>query len=99
MPDNLENLPTNKNKLSENEIKTANYLFKDNTVNSLKNQITSNFKEVAVAGILFFLISMNFINNLINKYVKLDNVYVILLIKTFIFMILFLSLKTFFIKI
>lgn len=99
MPDNLENLPTNKNKVSESEMKTANYLFKDNTMNSLKTQITSNFKEVAVAGILFFLISMTFIDNLINKYVRLDNAYVMLLVKTFIFMILFLLVKTFFIKI
>jgi len=99
MPDNLENLPTNKNKVSENEMKTANYLFKDNTMNSLKTQITSNIKEVAVAGILFFLISMTFIDNLINKYVRLDNAYVMLLVKTFIFMILFLLIKTFFIKI
>ncbi len=99
MPDNLENLPTNKNKVSENEMKTANYLFKDNTSDSLKTQITSNFKEVAVAGVLFFLISMSLVNNLINKYVKLDNEYVMLLVKTFIFMILFLLAKTFFIKI
>jgi hypothetical protein len=98
MPDNLENLPTNKNKVSESEMKTANYLFKDNKDNSLKTQITSNIKEVAIAGILFFIISMSFIDNIINKYVKLENIYILLLVKTVIFMILFLIVKTFFIK-
>ena len=85
--DILENLPTNKNQPSHNEIKIVDTLFKKHT--STISNITKEFKDSIIIGVLFFILSLPQVDDLFKKYISVTNssVYMLLLVKTVFFVV------------
>ena len=91
MPDVIKNLPTDKNEVSTEELNTVNYLFKKDL--PLKEKVIGEIKMVILAGILFVLVSLPFLNDIIKQYINITSDYILIAIKSLIFMILFYILK------
>jgi hypothetical protein len=85
--DILDDLPTNKNQPSHNEIKIVDTLFKKHTT-SISN-ITKEFKDSIVFGILFILFSLPQVDELFKKYISVTNssVYMLILVKAIFFIV------------
>lgn len=85
--DILENLPTNKNQPSHNEIKIVDTLFKKHT--SAISNITKEFKDNILIGVLFFILSLPQVDALFKKYISVTNssLYMLLLVKTIFFIV------------
>jgi hypothetical protein len=85
--DILENLPTNKNQPSHNEIKIVDTLFKKHT--STISNITKDFKDSILIGVLFFILSLPQVDELFKKYISVTNssLYMLLLVKTVFFIV------------
>lgn len=93
--DLISDLPTNKNKLSENEQRIMNTLFKEkNTINIIFREMQDSF----IVGILFVVFSTPYIDTLIFKVVPAaeKSIYILLCIKVLLIMILFWIIKHFY---
>jgi hypothetical protein len=96
MGDYIKNLPVDTSVSTVNEMKIINTLFTAQKGNMLK--IVSGTKDIILAGVLFFLISLPFVDNLLGKsvnFVKNSNI-IMLLVKTILFMVLFFVLQNYF---
>jgi hypothetical protein len=90
--DRIKDLPTNTYAPSLKEIKLAETIF-----GKKSNETKNRYKLLLSIGILFFILSTDYIDNLIQKYINISNhsIYILILIKTLIFLILYyiLSIK------
>ena len=94
--DLVADLPTDKNKPTEEEYKVLNTLFKEKKV---VNVLFTEFKESFLVGILFVLFSLTYVDDLILKiYPNLQNFspYYILSIKVALIIITFWFIKHFY---
>jgi hypothetical protein len=85
--DNISDLPTNRIQPSHNEIKIVDTLFKKHS--STLGNITKEFKDSIVLGILFLILSLPQVDNLFKKYISITNnsIYMLILIKTIFFIV------------
>lgn len=90
--DLIENLPTDKNTISQTEADIVNTLFKKKAMIDI---VLSSSKEVLLAGILFVVISVPQIDEFVKKFIPIANnsQYILLFLKSLIFMILFFVIK------
>jgi len=79
--DVINELPSDENPVSDNEMKIVNMLFKE----KIKSKTTKDIFEVVVVGFLFVLISLPCFDSLF----QIENTNIILLIKTVLIMFLF----------
>jgi hypothetical protein len=88
--DLVEYLPTDKTQLSHEELKIVNNLFKQENKNML-NIISYELRESIIGAIIFFCISLPFLDNYIKKYVPITNtsIYYLLIAKMILFVIIF----------
>lgn len=94
--DNLRTLPTNKTQPSYNELAMINTLFSDESTNTIQN-LFKEFKTDFYIGIFFFVLSLEQVDNLLLKYIPVTqkNKYLLLLVKTVIFVFCVWFLKNF----
>jgi hypothetical protein len=95
--DYISELPTDKNKPSDNEYIILNTLFKE------KNNINIIFKEMQdsfIVGILFILFSLPMLDTLIIKFIPVAGklIYVLLCVKVLFIMLLFWIIKHFYLS-
>ena len=95
--DYISELPTDKNKPSDNEYIILNTLFKE------KNNINIIFKEMQdsfIVGILFVLFSLPMLDTLIIKFIPVAGklIYVLLCVKVLFIMLLFWIIKHFYLS-
>lgn len=98
MGDFIEQLPVDDSVPSHGEIQVADMLFKQNK--GTISKIVSNLKEVFVAGAIFVILSLPFIDSLCTRFIpSTEKSYMILLIiKTLLFMILFFIINNFYLS-
>lgn len=91
--DNIYDLPTNRNQPSHNELKIVDSIFKKHS-NTLNN-ITKEFKDGIIFGILFFLFSLPQFDELLKKYISVTqkSLYILLLIKALFFIVIIWIIK------
>lgn len=91
--DIISNLPTDKTPPTHGEIQLVDTLFrqKQNTI----QHIFSGTKDVLIVGLLYVILSLPQLDPLIHKFIPVSSTspYMLLLIKTLIFMITFFVLK------
>lgn len=89
MGDYLKTLPTDSTVATVNELNVINSLFVQQK-KTLKT-IFVGVKDIIIAGILFFILTLPFINNLIGGCINFVNTspLVMSIVKTLIFMVLF----------
>ena len=95
--DLISDLPTNKNKLTENEQRIMNTLFKEkNTINIIFKEMQDSF----IVGILFVMFSIPYIDTLIFKLIPAaeKSIYILLCIKVISIMVLFWIIKHFYLS-
>jgi hypothetical protein len=95
MGDNIKNLPVDATVSTVNEVNIVNTLFSSQKSNFKK--LFSGTKDVLIAGVLFSLLNLPFVNNFIRACFKCGESEVYLLvIKTALFMILFFIAQNYF---
>jgi hypothetical protein len=97
--DDIENLPIDNSYVpSKNERDIVDSLFGVNK--SKMNNIVSEMKDLFIIGILFILFSIKNTDELIGKAIPITqtSVYILLLVKTIAFMILFWIIKNFYLS-
>jgi hypothetical protein len=85
--DVINELPSDENPVSDNEMKIVNILFKEKE--KIKSKTTKDIFEVVVVGFLFVLVSLPCFDSLF----QIENTNIILIIKTAIIMFLFWIIK------
>jgi hypothetical protein len=85
--DVINELPSDENPVSDNEMKIINMLFKEKE--KIKSKTTKDIFEVVVVGFLFVLVSLPCFDSLF----QIENTNIILIIKTAIIMFLFWIIK------
>lgn len=97
MADNLRTLPVDNSPLNHNELSLVNQLFQNQNSNTII-QAAYGLKDVFIASIVFFGVSLPYIENGIKKIfpVTINNTYMMILIKTAIFAIIFFVLNNFY---
>ena len=85
--DVINELPSDENPVSDNEMKIVNMLFKEKE--KIKSKTTKDIFEVVVVGFLFVLVSLPCFDSLF----QIENTNIILIIKTAIIMFLFWIIK------
>ena len=100
--DSLNNLPMDDEKLNPEENGVFNTLYKDDEKPKPKKQqdimsliFNSGIKETIIAGLLFTIISMPFVNKIIEKSMGERKTVIKLGVKTVVFMVLFYIIKSF----
>lgn len=95
MGDFIKTLPTDTTMSSANELNIVNTLFEQQK--KQVKQIFSGVKDVVIAGILFFIMSLPFVNNLLGSCLNFVNTSPLLatVIKTVVFMVLFFFAQNF----
>lgn len=83
--DVINDLPSDENPVSENEMKIVNILFKEKEKS--KPKTSKHIFEVIVVGFLFVLLSLPCFDSLIFKFIENSNI--IMIIKTLLMMLLF----------
>ena len=85
--DSISDLPINQSQPSHNEIKLVDSLFKKHS--STIGNITKEFKDSILLGILFLIISLPQVDDIFKKYISVTNnsIYMLLLVKTIFFII------------
>lgn len=93
MSDDIAQLPYDQNKPTETEIQIMNALFKENHSNIEK--LFHGLKDVALIGVLFFIISLPQINNQIQSFYPYTGTspYIMSFAKACLFMILYFIIK------
>jgi len=94
--DLIDKLPTDKNAISTSEYKVLNNLFKHPETTNL---VFSEFKDAIVAGILFAIFSIGYIDTLIYKVIpslKNFSPFYLIGIKALFIIVIFFVLKHFF---
>tara|TARA_R110002111_G_scaffold144274_1_gene210425 strand:+ start:208 stop:543 length:336 start_codon:yes stop_codon:yes gene_type:complete len=93
MGDNLNNLPSDQNPVSEEEYKIVDKMFKPKI--SAMNQILEKSKDIIVIGGLFLLFSLEQTDVYIKKYIRIANTSptMLLIIKTCLFMLCIFIIK------
>ena len=81
--DAINELPSDENPVSDNEMKIVNMLFKEKE--KIKSKTTKDIFDVVVVGFLFVLISLPCFDSLF----QIENTNIILIIKTILIMFLF----------
>jgi len=81
--DVINELPSDENPVSDNEMKIVNMLFKEKE--KIKSKTTKDIFEVVVVGFLFVLISLPCFDSVF----QIENTNIILIIKTVLIMFLF----------
>lgn len=91
--DFINNLPTDKNPLSTNEINIVNQIFKKQK--TVIEKILSETKDVLGVGLLFLVFCVPQIDNLIKKIITSANnsIYILICVKTCLFMIAYFVIK------
>ena len=95
--DFISELPTDKNKPSDNEYRIINTLFKEkNTINIIFKEMQDSF----IVGILFVIFSLPMLDSLIIKFIPVaeKSIYVLLCIKVLSIMLLFWVIKHFYLS-
>ena len=95
--DFISELPTDKNKPSDNEYRIINTLFKEkNTINIIFKDMQDSF----IVGILFVIFSLPMLDSLIIKFIPVaeKSIYVLLCIKVLSIMLLFWVIKHFYLS-
>ena len=87
--DNIENLPTSEYQPSYNEMNIMNSLFQEKNSEGLSN-IAYDFKDAAITGGVFAVLSAPFIDTYIQKFVPFTSKspYYVIAVKTVIFIII-----------
>ena len=83
--DVINELPSDENPVSDNEMKIINMLFKEKE--KIKSKTTKDIFEVVVVGFLFVLVSLPCFDSLIFRFIENNNI--IMIIKTVLMMFLF----------
>ena len=95
--DFISELPTDKNKPSDNEYRIINTLFKEkNTINIIFKEMQDSF----IVGILFVIFSLPMLDSLIIKFIPVaeKSIYVLLCIKVLSIMLFFWVIKHFYLS-
>ncbi len=79
----IQTLPTDNNPITVNDRKILDTFF---TASPSSNLIFNEFKDVITTGFIFFLISLPQSDELISKFLTYNSPYILLLVKTCIFM-------------
>lgn len=90
--DNIDSLPTDKNKPSEGEIQLVNTLFKEQ---STVQKILEGTKDILIIGLLFVGFSLPQMDDVVKKIIPStqSSPYILLLTKAIIFMLVFFIVK------
>ena len=91
MADKIEHLPVDENAPTAKEVHLIEYLFeKKKDGNTFLGGILGGFKEAILGAVLFIILSLPFLDGIIQSCIPATNNFVILLIvKTVVFLILF----------
>jgi hypothetical protein len=89
MADKISQLPMDYNSPSEQDLKVMNALFGNSKINS-------EVQKLLIPGILFFVLSIPYFDKLLGNFVTTSSNYVLLAIKTIIFIILLLIIQLIF---
>ena len=95
--DLISDLPTDKNKPSDNEYRIINTLFKEkNTINIIFKEMQDSF----IVGILFVIFSIPIIDETIIKFIPSaeKSIYILISVKVLAIMILFWIVKHFYLS-
>lgn len=93
MGDIIENLPVDESVLSHNEIRIVDQLFQRKK--GIFDKIMSNIKDILIIGTLFIFFSINFIDNIIKKFIpsSVNSQYILIGAKAFLFMVTYFVVK------
>lgn len=99
MPDSLDTLPTNENPLSRNDYMIIDSIFNKENMSTM-SKIYLSLKDIVIAGIVFLLFQMQFVDDTIKTFVTSANSsnMILLSIKTFLFMFVFFFCKNFYLS-
>ena len=92
--DVINELQSDENPVSDNEMKIVNMLFKEKEKPKPKSKTSNDIFEVVVVGFLFVLLTLPCFDSLF----QIENTNIILIIKTVIIMILFWIIRYFELK-
>jgi hypothetical protein len=97
MADKLASLPVDGTPLNHNEISLMNQLF-ENKNSQVINQALAGVKDILLASIVFFAVSLPFLDEIIKRIFPStgNSLYIMALVKTVIFAIIFFALNNFY---
>ena len=100
--DDLATLPVDDVQLSYKEKNMLDALYPPETVKSIETyiqqgprKIWTHFREIILATLLFFILSLPVVDTLLSKFVAFDNIYYRLACKAILFALLFFMLANF----
>jgi len=99
MTDLIDKLPTDNTPIEPKEMVIIENIFKPENVDTINNVIYKT-KDIIIAGIIFFIVSLPFINSLFNKYLPITqkSEYIGLCIKTLAFIIILFVVNNFYLS-
>lgn len=97
MTDYLRKLPVDQTLPNSSELEIVNYIFGKDGKHKVAKNIVWEFKDAILGGIIFFLLSISYMDTIIKKIIPTTNNYILLLIiKTILFILIFWILKNIF---
>lgn len=98
MPDNIDNLPVDQSPPSSGEVEVVNMLFKEKE--GVIKKVVKGTKDILIAGVLFIVFSLTFLDEYIKKYITITSTspYILCIVKAFLFMVALFIVKYFYLS-